>query len=62
MHITKCVSVGDLVEVPNGAIALVTSVDSSKEKPIGVLFDTGEFINYKLSEVHVISSYLPPGL
>lgn len=54
MHTTEYVSVGDVVSAPNGALAMVTSIDISLKRPIGVMFCTGEFVSYKLHEVSVL--------
>ena len=58
MHTTtEYVSIGDLVETPNGALVIVTSIDTSSKRPVGVMFCTGEFISYELNEVSVVSTY-----
>ena len=57
MHTTEYVSIGDVVETPNSTIAMVTSIDASLKRPIGVMFCTGEFVSYKLNEVSVLFTY-----
>ncbi len=57
MHTTEYVSIGDVVEAPNGALAMVTSIDTSLKKPVGVMFCTGEFVEYEMHDIAVIFTY-----
>jgi len=52
------IGVGDLVILRSKtlAIGMVIALDMDKESPVSVTFCTGETLNYKMSDVQVVSA------
>ena len=52
------IGVGDLVILRSKtlAIGMVIALDVDKEHPVSVTFCTGETLNYKMSDVQVVSA------
>tara|TARA_B100000131_G_scaffold295127_1_gene311849 strand:+ start:11266 stop:11454 length:189 start_codon:yes stop_codon:yes gene_type:complete len=57
MELNDYIHLGDLVKVTNSASGIVIIIDTSRSKPIGVAFFTGELMFYSPGSLEVLSSY-----